>query len=70
MNARRRVIYETGHVTSAGFGWAYDIVFPQVKTMTSFLRSPKFKDKYDEVPDPYFGGEEGFELVGALMHRI
>ncbi|KAK9851691.1 hypothetical protein WJX84_003831 [Apatococcus fuscideae] len=39
----------------------------KVKLMTSFLRSPKYKDKYDEVPDPYFGGEKGFELVLDLL---
>ena len=39
----------------------------KVKLMTSFLRSPKYKDKYDEVPDPYFGGEKGFELVRLYL---
>lgn len=34
--------------------------------MTSFLRSPTYKGKYNEVPDPYFGGAKGFELVGIL----
>ena len=34
----------------------------QVKLMTQYLRSPKFAE-FTKVPDPYFGGAEGFELV-------
>lgn len=34
--------------------------------MSEFLRSPKFKGM-DTVPDPYFGGRKGFELVLDLL---
>ncbi len=34
--------------------------------MSEFLRSPKFKGS-DTVPDPYFGGRQGFELVLDLL---
>lgn len=40
----------------------------KVGLMTSYLKEDgKFKDKYNEVPDPYFGGEKGFELVLDLL---
>jgi protein-tyrosine-phosphatase len=38
----------------------------QVRLMSEFLRSPKFKGS-DTVPDPYFGGRQGFELVLDLL---
>ena len=38
----------------------------QVRLMSEFLRSPKFKGM-DTVPDPYFGGRKGFELVLDLL---
>jgi protein-tyrosine phosphatase len=31
--------------------------------MTDFSR----KFNYDEIPDPYYGGDEGFELVLDLL---
>jgi protein-tyrosine phosphatase len=31
--------------------------------MTNFLED----NTYDEVPDPYYGGDEGFELVLDLL---
>ena len=34
--------------------------------MTDYLRDPKFKE-FKHVPDPYFGGAEGFELVLDLL---
>lgn len=34
--------------------------------MSDFLRSAKFKGM-DTVPDPYYGGKEGFELVLDLL---
>ena len=34
----------------------------QVKLMTDTLSDPRFKS-YSHVPDPYFGGSSGFELV-------
>jgi protein-tyrosine phosphatase len=38
----------------------------QVRLMSEFLRSAKFKGS-DTVPDPYFGGRQGFELVLDLL---
>lgn len=38
----------------------------QVVKMTDFLRDPKWK-KYNHVPDPYYGGSKGFELVLDLL---
>eukprot|EP00208_Stichococcus_sp_RCC1054_P005704 CAMPEP_0206140094 /NCGR_PEP_ID=MMETSP1473-20131121/8308_1 /ASSEMBLY_ACC=CAM_ASM_001109 /TAXON_ID=1461547 /ORGANISM="Stichococcus sp, Strain RCC1054" /LENGTH=199 /DNA_ID=CAMNT_0053534107 /DNA_START=283 /DNA_END=882 /DNA_ORIENTATION=+ len=38
--------------------------------MTQYLRSDKFKSKYNEVPDPYFedaGKTDGFDLVLDLL---
>jgi protein-tyrosine phosphatase len=35
--------------------------------MTGYLRDEKFKQAYDEVPDPYYGGDKGFELVLDLL---
>ena len=38
----------------------------KVGLMTSYLRDEKFA-RYNEVPDPYYGGEQGFELVLDLL---
>lgn len=38
----------------------------KVVLMTDYLRDPKFKS-FNEVPDPYYGGEKGFELVLDLL---
>lgn len=37
--------------------------------MTDYLRSPKFEQyaAAGEVPDPYYGGPSGFELVLDLL---
>jgi protein-tyrosine phosphatase len=35
----------------------------KIHLMTDF----RMEWKYDEVPDPYYGGEEGFELVLDLL---
>mmetsp|Transcript_2517 Transcript_2517/g.5104 ORF Transcript_2517/g.5104 Transcript_2517/m.5104 type:complete len:238 (+) Transcript_2517:68-781(+) len=37
-----------------------------VTKMTQFLRDPAWK-QYDHVPDPYYGGSKGFELVLDLL---
>jgi len=37
----------------------------KIYLMTDFLKSSKF----DSVPDPYFGGEEGFELVLDILEK-
>ncbi len=34
--------------------------------MTDFLRDTKFS-QFKHVPDPYFGGADGFELVLDLL---
>ena len=40
----------------------------RVVKMTNFLSEDgKFAGKYDEVPDPYYGGQKGFELVLDLL---
>jgi protein-tyrosine phosphatase len=40
----------------------------KVGLMTSYLQERgKFKSKFNEVPDPYYGGEKGFELVLDLL---
>ena len=36
----------------------------QVKLMTDSLRSAEFSS-YSKVPDPYYGGTKGFDLVSA-----
>lgn len=38
----------------------------KVGLVTSYLRDQKFS-KYKKVPDPYYGGVEGFELVLDLL---
>lgn len=38
-----------------------------VTKMTNFLQDTKWKNKYDHVPDPYYGGSKGFELVLDLL---
>jgi protein-tyrosine-phosphatase len=38
----------------------------QLALMSDYLREPKFS-KYDQVPDPYYGGSKGFELVLDLL---
>ena len=38
----------------------------QVRLMSEFLRSAEFRGM-DTVPDPYFGGRKGFELVLDLL---
>ncbi len=37
--------------------------YTQVVRMCEYLKQPKFASKYDSVPDPYYGGAAGFELV-------
>ncbi len=40
----------------------------KVGLMTNYLKEDgKFKSKFNEVPDPYYGGEQGFELVLDLL---
>ena len=39
----------------------------KVTKMTNFLRDPQWKNRYDHVPDPYYGGSKGFELVLDLL---
>lgn len=46
---------------AAAEGWE-----AKVGLMTSYLRDPKYAS-YGEVPDPYYGGEKGFELVLDLL---
>ena len=35
--------------------------------MSTYLTKAEYKE-LKEVPDPYFGGPEGFEKVSILMH--
>lgn len=40
----------------------------KLRRMTTFLsKDGKFAGKYDEVPDPYYGGSKGFDLVLDLL---
>eukprot|EP00667_Euglena_gracilis_P016302 EG_transcript_17041 len=39
----------------------------KVSLMTDYLMDPTFRAKYDHVPDPYFGGAAGFEVVLDLL---
>ncbi|PRW18373.1 low molecular weight phosphotyrosine phosphatase [Chlorella sorokiniana] len=39
----------------------------KLSLMTDYLRDAKFSRKYSEVPDPYYGGASGFELVLDLL---
>jgi protein-tyrosine phosphatase len=39
------------------------IDFKKIHKMTDFRKDWK----YEEVPDPYYGGEQGFELVLDLL---
>ena len=61
--ARRQAAQDLDRASHANRSHAC-IVFPrtQVKLMTQYLRSPKFAE-FTKVPDPYFGGSKGFELV-------
>lgn len=43
-------------------------VLLQLRSMVRFLRDENFTSRFDEVPDPYFGGAEGFELVLDLLN--
>lgn len=38
----------------------------KVRLITSFIRDPQLRG-YEEVPDPYYGGERGFHLVLDLL---
>ena len=38
-----------------------------ITKMTNFLQDATWKKKYDHVPDPYYGGSKGFELVLDLL---
>ena len=39
----------------------------RVVKMTNFLTGDAFVGKFDSVPDPYYGGSKGFELVLDLL---
>jgi protein-tyrosine phosphatase len=39
----------------------------RVVKMTNFLQSRELAGKFDEVPDPYYSGQAGFELVLDLL---
>jgi protein-tyrosine phosphatase len=38
----------------------------KVRLITSYIRDPQLRG-YEEVPDPYYGGEQGFHLVLDLL---
>ena len=38
----------------------------KITKMTNYLRDPQYR-KFDHVPDPYYGGSKGFELVLDLL---
>lgn len=38
----------------------------KLSLMTEYLQDQQFK-RYNEVPDPYYGGSQGFELVLDLL---
>ena len=40
---------------------------PQVRRLTSFLRDPALARAHRDVPDPYYGGPQGFETVLDLL---
>lgn len=37
--------------------------------MTEHLRDKKLRERYTEVPDPYYGGRQGFDVVMACGHH-
>ena len=39
----------------------------RVARMTSFLRDPRLAAAHTAVPDPYYGGRDGFETVLDLL---
>jgi protein-tyrosine phosphatase len=39
----------------------------RVRLMTDFFASERWRGQYDHVPDPYYGGQKGFELVLDLL---
>ncbi|KAL4458020.1 hypothetical protein ABPG75_012885 [Micractinium tetrahymenae] len=39
----------------------------RLSLMTDYLQSRQFAGKYRKVPDPYYGGQRGFELVLDLL---
>ena len=54
-------------VLEAAAYWGIEpIARDKVKLICDYS-SPTFKQKYDKVPDPYYGGTEGFETVLDLL---
>lgn len=41
----------------------------QIQLMCTYLTKAEYKE-LQEVPDPYFGGEEGFEKVRNLLTHV
>lgn len=39
----------------------------KLSLMTDYLQSSEFKQRFNQVPDPYYGGQKGFELVLDLL---
>ncbi|PSC72725.1 tyrosine phosphatase [Micractinium conductrix] len=55
------------HWRGAGGGGAVPPDYgSKLSLMTDFLRSQQFA-KFNEVPDPYYGGQKGFDLVLDLL---
>lgn len=56
------------HWRGASHGSPVPAHYPaKLSLMTDYLRSAQFAGKYREVPDPYYGGQRGFELVLDLL---
>lgn len=64
----RAISTATEHWLSEGKIESRDAIRAQVRMMTDFLRNEKLaKVAGGAVPDPYYGGEKGFELVLDLL---
>jgi protein-tyrosine phosphatase len=60
---------ETGKFVDGGGGSGVDLAALPVRRLTSYLRDPALVRKHGAggVPDPYYGGPQGFELVLDLL---
>ena len=62
----RVILVAAAHWADAGSAPPLDAVRPRVTLMTQYLRGAQ-KGVVGEVPDPYYGGSEGFETVLDLL---
>jgi protein-tyrosine phosphatase len=59
-------------VTRAAEHWKGEFDVPaayakKLARMTEFIRNERWRGAYSSVPDPYYGGQKGFELVLDLL---